>query len=143
MSKTKIITFRDLSLTSSGVTDTGAGIKLQEVYRELVVMLDVTGAATGSNDTLDVYIDMSPDSGTTWFNVGHFTRVLGDGGAVAHALAIGFDPADTTPVAQEGVDVAAGNVAQIGFCDYIRYRGWVTDTGADGEFTYSVSGFLK
>lgn len=43
--------------------------------------LDVLAAASAAADTLDVYIQSSPDDGTTWDDFVHFTQVLGNGGA--------------------------------------------------------------
>lgn len=45
------------------------------------LLLDVTAAATEVSDTLDVYVQQSPDEGTSWDDFVHFTQVLGNGGA--------------------------------------------------------------
>jgi hypothetical protein len=49
--------------------------------KALVVQLTVSAAATEAGDTLDVYLQHSPDGGTTWDDFAHFTQVLGNGGA--------------------------------------------------------------
>lgn len=46
-----------------------------------VFLLNVTVASTDAGDTLDVYVQSSPDDGTTWDDFVHFTQVLGNGGA--------------------------------------------------------------
>jgi hypothetical protein len=46
-----------------------------------VFQLVVSAAATDAGDTLDVYVQHSPDDGTTWDDFVHFTQVLGNGGA--------------------------------------------------------------
>ncbi|MDD5034126.1 MAG: hypothetical protein PHE55_05155 [Methylococcaceae bacterium] len=44
-------------------------------------LLSVTAAATEVDDTLDVYLQHSPDGGTNYDDFVHFTQVLGNGGA--------------------------------------------------------------
>ena len=48
-------------------------------YDSAVFTLDVTAAATLAGDTLNVYVQHSPD-GTNWDDVVSFTQVLGNGG---------------------------------------------------------------
>jgi len=43
-------------------------------------LLDVTAAATEVDDTLDVYLQHSPDDGTNYDDFIHFTQILGNGG---------------------------------------------------------------
>ena len=58
-------------------------------------LLSVTAAATEVGDKLNVYIQSSPDSGTTYDDFIHFTEVLGNGGAVKHIAVVNFRGAAT------------------------------------------------
>jgi hypothetical protein len=51
-----------------------------EMVSEAVFELNITAAAAAVGDTLDVYLQHSPDDGTTWDDFVHFTQALGNGG---------------------------------------------------------------
>ncbi len=127
----------------AGLIDLGSIIRFED-FHELVAQLDVTAAATEVDDTLDVYIDTTFDGGTKWVNIGHFTQVLGNGGAKTFALVIKNDNPGATAVFNLSTDAAAGATRQIGFGSQIRYRGVVVDAGGTAaSFTYSVKAHLK
>ena len=71
-------------LSSAARTSTGQGTAVTALgaYKSATVFLDVTVAATDAADTLDVYVEYSPDGGTVWDNLVHFTQALGNGGAM-------------------------------------------------------------
>ena len=143
-SLTKIVTLRTSAAQAAAGTVTGDAVTFDQKWSELVAQLVVSAAATDADDTLDVYIDTSFDAGTTWINLGHFTQVLGNGGAKTFVLAIKNDNPGATAVYNVTSDAAAGATRQIGFGDRIRYRGVVVDpTGSNVSFTYQVKAFLK
>jgi hypothetical protein len=122
----------------------GTGYKLQQAWKELLVQLDVTAAATDVGDTLDVYVDMSIDDGSKWNNLIHFTQVLGNGGAKTFAACIKNDNPGASAVFATTSDAAAGATRQIGFGDRLRYRAVTVDAGTQNvSFTYSLKAFLK
>lgn len=139
---TAIETLRASAEVATATTQTGTAVKFNRVYTEMVVVLDVTAAATAAGDTLDVYIDTSFDGGTTWVNIGHFTQVLGNGGAKKFVMAFKAAPIAASNSVDAEADQAAAAALQIGFGDRVRYRGVTvqTDTVA---FTYSVTAHLK
>lgn len=132
------------SNTNAYVIYPGLGYKLQELYREMVVVLDVTAAATDVGDTLDVYIDTSFDGGVSFVNIGHFTQVLGNGGAKKFIMSFKSNPIAASNCVAFGTDQAAAAALQIGFGDRIRARAVTVDSGTQNEsFTYSVKAYLK
>jgi hypothetical protein len=142
--KTQIATLRASAAQAGAGTVNGTPVKFQHPFREAMILLDVTAAATEADDTLDVYIDTSPDGGTTWINVGHFTQVLGNGGAKKFVMALRADNPGTSAVTNVTSDAAAGATRQYGIADRLRYRGVVVDpTGSNASFTYAVTAFLK
>lgn len=122
----------------------GTGYKLQQAWKELLVQLDVTAAATDATDTLDCYIDTSIDGGTKWVNIIHFTQVLGNGGAKTFVACVKNDNPGSSAVFAVTSDAAAGATRQIGFGDRLRFRTTTVDAStANIGFTYSLTAFLK
>lgn len=148
MARKTQITLRESS-TSGGstATDTGSAqsvgksLKSGKDYRQLTAFLDVTNAGADSGDKLDVYVDVSPDGGTTWANAIHFTQVLGNGGAIKMIATINGSSA--AAVVNVTSDQSSGVAVDVGFFDTIRYRGAITDTGSNSTFTYSLHAFVK
>lgn len=122
----------------------GLGYKLQQVFREMVVILDVTAAATDVGDTLDVYVDTSFDGGTSFVNIGHFTQVVGNGGAKKYIMSFKSNPITSSNSVAFGTDQAASAALQIGWGDRLRVRAVTVDAGTQNVgFTYSVKAFLR
>lgn len=122
----------------------GTGQTLDAIYKELMIQLDVTAAATDVGDTLDVYVDMSIDGGSKWHNIVHFTQVLGNGGAKTFVAVIKNDNPGATAVFATTADAAAGATRQIGFGGNLRYRAVTVDAGTQNVgFTFSLKAFLK
>lgn len=140
-----------LSLSADIMADTNTysiypsiGCPISRTARQLNVTLDVTAAATDATDTLDVYIDTSFDGGASFINIGHFTQVLGNGGAKKFVMSFLAAPVASSNLAVFSTDQTAGNALQIGFGDRIRVRSVVVDASTQNvSFTYSVKAFLK
>lgn len=139
----RALTLRASAAQAAAGTVTGTGVDVPGLYRELVVVLDVTAAGTDVGDTLDVYVDTSFDGGTTWINIGHFTQVLGNGGAKSFAMALRADNPGASAVYDISTNANAGATRQIGFGSKLRYRGVFVDANANGSMTYSVIGYVK
>lgn len=138
---TKIETLKASGAIAAGSV-TGDAVKLQKVYQQATIVLNVTAAATEVDDTLDIYLDTSYDGGTTWVNVAHFTQVLGNGGAKEFAANI----TNKNPVAEIDVsaDAAAGTIRALALGDRIRYRSVAVDAGGSAAaFTFGLVAFLN
>ena len=138
---TKIETLKASGAVAAGSV-TGDAVKLQKVYQQATIILNVTAAATEVDDTLDVYLDTSYDGGTTWVNIAHFTQVLGNGGAKEFAVNI----INKNPVAEIDVaaDAAAGTIRALALGDRIRYRSVAVDAGGvAASFTFGLVAFLN
>ena len=137
---------KQVTLLASGARTVGANatpVTGLGLYRAAMIMLDVTALATDALDTLDVFIDTSPDGGTTWINAIHFTQLLGNGSAVKEWAELGGGaPAATTTDVM--ADAAAGVVRPMRFTDRLRVRYAIIDSGdANQSFTFSVKAYLK
>jgi hypothetical protein len=118
----------------------GTGVYLAGERLRFIVILDVTAAATDVTDTLDVYVDFSLDD-VTYYNGGHFTQVLGNGGAVSFYMVFDAGGPGTAGVAITS-DAAANTVRPSLFGPYIRTRYVIVDPGAGAaSFTFSVKGY--
>ncbi len=142
MSITKIVQLRASAEIATATTETGTAVKLNTKYSEMVVILNVTVAATDATDTLDVYVDTSFDGGTTWINIGRFTQVLGNGGAKKYIMSFKANPIVGSNSVLFTSNQAESAALQIGFGDKIRYRGITTETNAVA-FTYAVDAYLQ
>lgn len=110
-------------------------------YSRILCLLSVTNADTDAGDTLDVYVDVSPDGGDTWLNAVHFTQVIGTASAskeyaVLDATTPGTSTIDATS------DAAAGAVRPSLFGSLLRIRYVIVNAGAaDASFTFGVSAY--
>ena len=143
MELTTVQTLRASAAQAAAGTVTGTAVQLSRSYRELVAQFIVSAAATDVSDTLDVYIDTSFDGGTTWVNIGHFTQVLGNGGAKTLVMSFCNANPGTSAVVDVSSSASAGATRQIGFGNRLRYRGVMVDGDANGSFTYEIKAFLK
>lgn len=136
-------TLRASAAQAAAGTVTGDWVKLSRSFRELIVQLAVTAAGTDAADTLDVYVDTSFDGGTTAVNIGHFTQVLGNGGAKTFVMSFCNANPGATAVVAVGTDAASGATRQIGFGDQIRYRAVMVDADVNGSFTHAITAMAK
>ncbi len=126
----------------------GTGYKFNAPYSKLMVELLISAtdsSAPSASDTLDVYIDTSLDGGVTFFNIGHFTTVLGNGGAKNYIMVLAEDNAGTSDIFEKGTDCASGVTRQIGFGNNIRYRAVAVNGGTPGDmsFTFAINAYFK
>ena len=107
-------------------------------YRRIIVVLSVTAAATAAGDTLDVFVDSSPDgAGAIKLNAIHFQQVLGNGGAVAYFAVLDPSGAAGTAAIAATSDCAAGVCRPGLLTDWMQVRETVVSASAP-SFTYSV-----
>lgn len=107
------------------------------------VLLSVADASlTDAGDTLDVYVDLSPDSGTTWINAIHFTQRAGNAAGAVQEWAV-LDPSDpAATVTDVTSDAASGAVRPYVFGDAMRARWAIVDSGdANSSHTFGVKVF--
>jgi uncharacterized protein (DUF58 family) len=122
----------------NGTPATGIGF-----WRRLVALLDITQSLTDAGDTLDVYVDVSPDGGTTWLNAIHFTQQAGNGAAKKEFAVL--DPSNPgTACINVTADAASGAVRPALFGDALRARWVIVDSGdADQSHTFSVKVYVQ
>lgn len=109
------------------------------IYKEVQLFCNVTAAATEAGDTLDVYVDASPDNGTTWINACHFTQVLGNGGAKSFVATLSPSATVGTAVVATTADAASGVVRPSVLTDRLRVRYVTVDATTTGNMSFTVS----
>ncbi len=132
-------------LAASAARTTGANgtATLIGGFRKRVeIVLDVTASAAVAGDTLDVYVDVSPD-GTKWINAAHFAQQAGNGAAKTEVAWL--DPSDPgTDTVAVTSDCAAGKQRAYVWGKYIRARWAIVDAGAHGQsHTFSVTAYCQ
>lgn len=137
----QLMTLRASAAQTAGTVN-GTGVSLDRPFSRAEVTLVVSAAKTAAGDTLDVYVDKSLDGGTTWFNIGHFTQVLGNGGAKKFTMSFAQDNPGATAVIDSTSDAAAGATRQSGIGSMLRVRGTVVET-SDASFTWEAKALLK
>ncbi len=135
---------RLLTLAASAARTSGANgtaVAIPDVSR-LLILLSITASATDAGDTLDVYVDVSPD-GSTWVNAAHFTQQAGNGAAAKQVAVLDASNPGTAVVAVTS-DAAAGVVRPALFGHYIRARWAIADSGnGNSSHTFSVVAYAQ
>ncbi len=132
------------SVAATGVQSvTGNTIIVGAGFGQVEILLALSDAAVAADDTLDVYVDSSPDGGTTWVNFVHFTQILGNGANTLNFVAISPRIGTAT---EENVtaDVAAGGTPRPFIGDRLRVRYVIVDpSGTDAVFDFIVTASFK
>lgn len=112
-------------------------------WEKALFLCEFTDKKTDVGDTCDVYVDVSPDGGTTWLNAVHFTQALGNGTDAAKEYAVLYANTPGTSIIVATADAASTAVRPTLFGNAFRARWAIVNSGTDDEsFTFSVKAFL-
>ena len=101
--------------------------------------LSVTAVATDAGDTLDVYVQHTPDDGTTWDDFIHFTQVLGNGGAKKFIATWLRDVTPESEIKAPADASLAAGVLQGPITPLIRVKWVIVDASTqNASFTFSL-----
>lgn len=122
-------------------TVNGSSTQFGRGAKAIGFFLNVTAAGTDAGDTLDVKIQHSPDEGTTWDDIVHFTQVLGNvaNGVYQEMAFVNLEGTPEDELRAPVVNLAAANVIQGPIFPFIRAVSDIVDADADGGFTFSVT----
>lgn len=134
-------------LASAARTTTGTADVTLDVSKAkaALFLFEVTAAATEVGDLLDVYMQHSPDAGTTYDDFVHFTQVVGTStGYTELAQWTAFSGLPETEVRSPQDGAAGVGVVQGPVGDNWRIKWNVVDvtTTGNASFTFSVKGRL-
>jgi hypothetical protein len=115
-------------LASTAVTgDTAAAgdaVLSLDKYSRAVLLLTVSGKSVDGGDTLDIYVQYSPDFGTTWDDIAHFAQMtsaaVGDG---TYVMVLNHGTAGIADRAtDDGATLAAASVRNQPWGDRMRIK---------------------
>jgi len=132
------ITLRASAVTAAVAGATGTAVQINGERLAYTWILACTDVKTDAIDTLDVYIDTLFGT-ATWINCVHFTQIIGtDANDTAYfAVTVPANMLTTDAVTTDcAVGVARGVVGS-----QFRARWTMVDANADGNFTWSLTGY--
>jgi hypothetical protein len=140
--------WREITLAASVARTDTAGTNGSTIavdpWDYALLVFDQTVAATDVGDTCDVYVDVSPDGGTTWLNAAHFTQRLGNGTDAQRDYAVLYANTPGTAIVVATADAAATAVRPTLRGTAMRARWVIVDAGTDNaSFTFSVKAYLQ
>ena len=132
------------TVTTDATTSTTAVTGL-DTYTLATILLTVAAKTMDALTTMDVYVQYSPDAGTTWDDIAHFAQITsaavpngpyllrlnGAGGLAA------VDRATTNGT------LAAGTVRNISWCDRLRVQLKSANFGVGDTITLTASAFMQ
>jgi hypothetical protein len=123
------------SVTTSGaVSSTNAtAVSLYRPENGLILICDLTAAATDAGDTLDVKVQTQ--LGGLWVDVAYFTQMLGNGGAKRFAAKLMGQTAFA--LGDIAGALTAGNIRHL-IGDAWRVNYVTVDANANSAFTFAV-----
>jgi hypothetical protein len=123
------------SLTTAGaVTSTNTtSVAIQRPENGIVLICDLTAAATDVGDTLDVKVQTQ--LGGIWVDVAYFTQMLGNGGAKRFAAKLMGQTAFA--LGDVAGALTAGNIRHL-IGDAWRVNYVIVDANANSAFTFAV-----
>ena len=132
------------SAARNDASDTTGGTVAVDAWERALLLCTFTAKATDVGDTCDVYVDVSPDGGTTWLNAVHFTQALGNGTDAATEYAVLYANTPGTAIVVATADAASTAVRPTLFGNALRARWAIVNSGTNDEsFTFGVKAFLQ
>jgi len=126
-------------LAATTVSASGAGAALTGLhrYQGVVGILNVSAVPTGGAPTLDVYVQASPDGGTTWRDVAAF-QFSTTAAVRVFQLSQLASPGTATLAASDGA-LASNTSVQGPFGDRLRVKYAFAAGGSSGSYTLSAT----
>jgi hypothetical protein len=126
----------NINANGTGTAMTGLGFT-----KDLVALIGCTATPTGGAPTLDVYLQHSPDGGTTWQDIAHtqFTTATAN-----RLIAInGSQTGGTGPITLKDGTLSGETVVQGPWGDQLRLKWIFAAGGSSGSYTLQASIVLK
>jgi hypothetical protein len=133
-----------LATTTTSGTVVTAAQPINRAVKALLFNLKLTDAKTDAGDKLNVFVQHSPDGGTTWDDLIHFTEILGNGADAFDIIAsINCQVAPESELrALADKTLAGGSVLQGPIYPLIRGAYIITkdaDSPEDQSFTWGLT----
>lgn len=126
-----------LSQTGIGASGAGEAVAALGRYGALFGVMNVTAVPTGGAPTLNVYVQATPDGGTTWQDVASF-QFTGSAAKRVFALAALVTPGTSLLATSDGA-LASGTQVQGPYGDRLRVKYVFAAGGSTGTYSLTVS----
>ena len=133
------------TITGNDVVAVSATTKL-DLYNRATILLTVSGKTFDASTTLDIYLQYSPDEGTTWDDIAHFAQITN--AAIANGTYVLSLNNGTAGVADRATEDAAGTLAansvrNIPWCDRMRVKYDGANLAGTDTITIKVQGYFQ
>ena len=114
-------------------------------YTLATILLTLSAKTFDASTTLDIYVQYSPDEGTTWDDIAHFTQItdaaMADGTHILllHALAGTSQPDRVT----RDASLAANSVLNVPWCDRMKVKCVGANISGTDTITAKVEAYMQ
>jgi len=145
--KPKLITLLPATIITGNTATAGTQVAGLQDFTKATVLLTVADKTFDASTTMDIYVQYSPDEGTTWDDIGHFTQITDaaiDDGTYVMLLShgTGASIADRVTDDADGT-LAAGTVRSRPWCDRMRVKYDGANLSGTDTITLMVQSFFQ
>jgi len=122
----------------------GGQVIVPSMYERAVVLLTVSDKTMDSSTTLNIYLQYSPDEGTTWDDLVSFAQVTNSAIADGTYVAVLNGVPATSTAARVTTDgsLAAGSVNALPWCDRLRVKYTKVNFAGTDTITIKVQAYF-
>lgn len=134
--------------TITGNTATAGAVRAGlDEYTKASLLLTVASKTFDASTTMEVYVQYSPDEGTTWDDIGHFAQItnsaIGNGTYVMYlSHGTGASIGDRVTDDADGT-LTAGSVRSRSWCDRMRIKYDGNNLSGSDTITLTVQGYFQ
>jgi len=133
-------------ITGNAATAVAQRAGLDE-YTKATLLMTVAAKTFDASTTMDVYVQYSPDGGTTWDDIGHFAQItnaaIGNGTYVMYlSHGTGASIGDRVTDDADGT-LTAGSVRSRSWCDRMRIKYNGANLSGTDTITLTVQAFFQ
>ena len=143
--KPKLVTLLAATINTGDTATAGTEVAGLQDFTKATVLLTVAAKTMDASTTMDVYVQYSPDGGTTWDDIAHFAQLtnaaVGDGTYVMYLNHGTAGVADR--VTDDGATITANSVRNISWCDRMRVKYDGANFAGTDTVTLTVTAFMQ
>lgn len=140
----RYVTLLDSTTVTGNDATAGAVVGALEMYNRATLLLTVSGKSIDAGTTLDIYVQYSPDKGTTWDDIAHFAQITS--AAVGNGTYVMVLNHGTAGIADRATDdaatLSANSVRNQPWGDRMRIKYDGTNFAGNDTVTIKVAGWF-
>lgn len=141
-----VLTLLDETTITGNTATAGDAVTGLDIYNRATILLTVSAKTFDASTTLDIYLQYSPDEGTTWDDIAHFAQItnaaIADGTYVLSLNNGTAGVADRVTGDADGT-LAAGALRNIPWCDRMRVKYDGANLAGTDTITIKVEGYFQ